>query len=97
MFALHFAWILLGILLGFLLKQNIIYPKGYKMQYFETNKKTRNKRKEITKEESDIKKKINKEKKTKKRKNIYAEFQKRTSFFHYNAKTFSKTNIIIAC
>ena len=38
MFALHFAWILLGILLGFLLKQNIIYPKGYKMQDFEINK-----------------------------------------------------------
>ena len=34
MFALHFAWILLG----FLLKQNIIYPKGYKMQDFEINK-----------------------------------------------------------
>ena len=70
MFALHFAWILLG----FLLKQNIIYPKGYKMQDFQTNKKTRNKRKEITKEESDIKKKVNKVKKIKK-KSIYAEFQ----------------------
>ena len=85
MFALHFAWILLG----FLLKQNIIYPKGYKMQYFQTNKKTRNKRKEITKEESDIKKKVNKVKKIKK-KSIYAEFQKRTTFFHYNAKSFQK-------
>ena len=53
MFALHLAWILLCILLGFLLKQNIIYPKGYKMQIYETNKKIRNKRKE----ESDIKKK----------------------------------------
>ena len=37
------------------------------MQYFQTNKKTRNKRKEIMKEESDIKKKVNKEKKIKKK------------------------------
>ena len=37
------------------------------MQYFQTNKKTRNKRKEITKEESDIKKKVNKVKKIKKK------------------------------
>ena len=65
------------------------------MQYFQTNKKTRNKRKEITKEESDIKKKVNKEKKIKKRKNIYAEFQKRTSV--PNAKTLLKTHIIIQC
>ena len=65
MFALHFAWILLGFLLGFLLKQNIIYPLGYKMQDFEINKTQ-----EITKEESDIKKKVNKEKKIKKRKYI---------------------------
>ena len=60
------------------------------MQDFQINKKTRNKRKEITKEESDIKKKVNKEKKIKKRKSIYVEFQKRTSFFNYNAKTFFK-------
>lgn len=70
-FAWHFAYVLLYILL----KQNIIYPKGYKMQYFETNKKTRNKRKEITKEESDIKKKVNKEKKIKKRKTYTPKFK----------------------
>ena len=40
------------------------------MQDFQINKKTRNKRKEITKEESDIKKKVNKEKKIKKKKHI---------------------------
>lgn len=45
------------------------------MQYFETNKKTRNKRKEITKEESDIKKKVNKEKKIKKRKTYTPKFK----------------------
>ena len=49
------------------------------MQDFQINKKTRNKRKEITKEESDIKKKVNKEKKIKK-KSIYAEFQKTKLF-----------------
>lgn len=62
------------------------------MQIFETNKNTRNKRKEITKEESDIKKKVNKEKKIKKRKTYTQNFKNELLSFTIMPNLFKNLN-----